>query len=56
MSKKRSIEEINEKIRKGKAVVLTAEQVAAMGPEETPALIDQKVDVVTTGTLGPICS
>ncbi len=56
MSKKRSIEEINEKIRKGKAVVLTAEQVAAMGREETPAVIAEKVDVVTTGTFGPMCS
>lgn len=56
MSKKRSIEEINEKIRKGKAVVLTAEQVAAMGREETPAAIAEKVDVVTTGTFGPMCS
>lgn len=56
MSGKRSIEEINEKIRKGKAVVLTAEQVAAMGREATAAEIAEKVDVVTTGTFGPMCS
>jgi len=56
MSKKRSIEEINEKIRSGKAVVLTAEQVAAMGKEMTPAEIFNKVDVVTTATFGPMCS
>ena len=37
MVKKRSIEEINEKIRNGKAVVLTAEQVSAMGKKMTPA-------------------
>jgi uncharacterized protein (DUF39 family) len=56
MSRKRSIEEINEKIRKGKAVVLTAEQVAAMGREATPAEVAEKVDVVPPGTFGPMCS
>lgn len=56
MAKKKSIEEINEKIRKGKAVVLTAEQVAAMGKELTPEEITGKVDVVTTATFGPMCS
>ncbi len=56
MAKKRSIEEINEKIRKGNVVVLTAEQVSAMGKEMTPAEILDKVDVVTTATFGPMCS
>lgn len=56
MLKKRSIEEINEKIRKGKAVVLTAEQVAAMGRESSASEVMNKVDVVTTGTFGPMCS
>jgi len=56
MSKKRTIEEINEKIRSGKAVVLTAEQVSAMGRESTPAEVMSRVDVVTTGTFGPMCS
>ncbi|MCJ7446378.1 MAG: homocysteine biosynthesis protein [Bacteroidales bacterium] len=56
MSKKRSIEEINEKIRNGKAVVLTAEQVSAMGKEMTPAEMMSRVDVVTTATFGPMCS
>jgi uncharacterized protein (DUF39 family) len=37
-------------------VVLTAEQVSAMGRESTPAEIAEKVDVVTTGTFGPMCS
>jgi uncharacterized protein (DUF39 family) len=53
---KKNIEEINEKIRKGKAVVLTAEQVSAMGKELTPAEISRKVDIVTTATFGPMCS
>lgn len=56
MSRKRTIEEINDKIRQGKAVVLTAEQVAAMGRETGPAGIAEKVDIVTTGTFGPMCS
>ncbi len=56
MSKKRSIEEINDRIRKGKAVVLTAEQVSAMGKEMTPAEVMSRVDVVTTATFGPMCS
>ena len=56
MSKKRTIAEINEKILSGKAVVLTAEQVAAMGREATPAEIAEKVAVVTTGTCGPRCT
>jgi len=56
MVKKRSIEEINEKIRSGKAVVLTAEQVAAMGKDMTRAELFDEVDVVTTATFGPMCS
>ena len=56
MVKKRSIEEINQKIRSGKAVVLTAEQVSAMGKKMTPAEVFSKVDVITTATFGPMCS
>jgi uncharacterized protein (DUF39 family) len=53
---KKSYQEINEKIRQGKAVVLTAEEVTAMGKEHTPAQVAAKVDVVTTATFGPMCS
>lgn len=53
---KKSIQEINEKIRKGKAVVLTAEEVSAMGKDHSPAELSRKVDVVTTATFGPMCS
>jgi len=53
---KKSYQEINEKIRQGKAVVMTAEEVAAMGRELTPAQVAEKVDVVTTATFGPMCS
>ncbi|HLN54751.1 MAG TPA: homocysteine biosynthesis protein [Bacteroidales bacterium] len=56
MTKKKTIEEINEKIRSGKAVVLTAEQVTAMSAELSHAEIARKVDVVTTATFSPMCS
>ncbi len=56
MTHKKSIEEINEKIRQGKAVVLTAGEVSEMAKEKTPAEVLKSVDVVTTATFGPMCS
>lgn len=56
MSTKKSYDEINEKIRSGKAVVLTAEEVSKMAEEKSPEDIAKKVDVVTTATFGPMCS
>ena len=56
MSIKKTYEEINEKIRSGRAVVLTAEEVSAMGKELSPAEIVKRVDVVTTATFGAMCS
>ena len=52
----KSYEEINEKIRKGKAVVLTAEEVSEMAKTMAPKEILEKVDVVTTATFGAMCS
>ena len=52
----KTYEEINEKIRAGKAVVLTAEEVAEMAREASPREIARRVDVVTTGTFGAMCS
>jgi L-aspartate semialdehyde sulfurtransferase len=52
----RSIEEINEKIRAGKAVVFTAEEVIDLVAEKGLAEATATVDVVTTGTFGPMCS
>ena len=52
----KSYEEINEKIRKGKAVVLTAEEVSEMARTMSPKEILDKVDVVTTATFGAMCS
>jgi len=52
----RSIEEINEKIKNGKAVVFTAEEIIDLVEEKGAAEAAASVDVVTTGTFGPMCS
>ncbi|MDA3821260.1 MAG: homocysteine biosynthesis protein [Bacteroidales bacterium] len=52
----KTYQEINEKIKKGKAVVMTAEEVSALAGKKTPAQVASEVDVVTTGTFGPMCS
>jgi len=56
MSKIKTYEEINRKIKSGQAVVLTAEEVAKMALEVSPEEIVEKVDVVTTATFGAMCS
>lgn len=48
--------EINDKIKKGTAVVLTAEEVAELAKTLSPKEIAEKVDVVTTATFGAMCS
>lgn len=52
----KSYAEINEKIKKGTAVILTAEEVAELSRSVSPKEIAKKVDVVTTGTFGAMCS
>ena len=52
----RTIAEINEKIKKGKAVVVTAEEIIDIVNERGIKQAVQEVDVVTTGTFGPMCS
>lgn len=56
MTCKKSYEEINEKIRRGEAVVVTAEEVIGVVAEKGYAKAAQEIDVVTTGTFGPMCS
>ena len=51
----KTIAEINEKIRKGKAVVVTAEEVLAFAQEKGLSRAAEEIDVVTTGTFGPMC-
>ncbi|MDO8785011.1 MAG: homocysteine biosynthesis protein [Syntrophales bacterium] len=52
----KTIAEINEKIKKGKAVVFTAEEIIGYVAKKGLKAAAQEVDVVTTGTFGPMCS
>jgi len=52
----KTIEEINEKIKEGKAVVVTAEEIIDIANQKGIKKAAQEVDVVTTGTFGPMCS
>ena len=52
----KTIAEINEKIKQGKAVVATAEEIIGIASEKGIARTAREVDVVTTGTFGPMCS
>jgi uncharacterized protein (DUF39 family) len=53
---KKSYQEINEKIKKGKAVVVTADEMPVIVKNEGVKKAFEKVDVVTTGTFGIMCS
>jgi uncharacterized protein (DUF39 family) len=52
----KTIAEINEKIKQGKAVVVNAEEIISIAAEKGVAKAARDVDVVTTGTFGPMCS
>jgi len=52
----KTIAEINEKIHKGQAVVVTAEEIIDVVKEKGIEKAAKEVDVVTTGTFGPMCS
>lgn len=52
----KTIAEINEKIRSKKVVVVTAEEMVDIVSERGPTRAAADVDVVTTGTFGPMCS
>lgn len=52
----KTIAEINEKIKRGQAVVVTAEEIIGLAREKGTARAAAEVDVVTTGTFGPMCS
>ncbi|MDY7031616.1 MAG: homocysteine biosynthesis protein [Thermodesulfobacteriota bacterium] len=51
----KTIEEINNRIREGKAVVVTAEEIIHIAKEKGTEKAAKEVDVVTTGTFGPMC-
>ena len=52
----KTFEEINEKIRRKEAVVVTAEEIIRIVEEKGAAQAAKEVDVVTTATFGPMCS
>lgn len=52
----KTIEEINQRIHDGKAVVVTAEEIIGIVEEKGIKKAAREVDVVTTGTFGPMCS
>ncbi len=56
MSSEKSIKEINERIKKGEALVLTAEEMVDFVDEHGEENAFQEVDVVTTATFGAMCS
>lgn len=56
MATEKTFGEINEKIKKKQAVVVTAEEMIDIVANDGPKAAAKKVDVVTTGTFGPMCS
>jgi len=55
-AKKRTVAEINERIRKGDVQVLTAEEMKKLVEKSGVEVAFKEVDVVTSGTLGAMCS
>jgi uncharacterized protein (DUF39 family) len=53
---KKSYAEINKRIKNGNAVVVTAEEMPKIVADEGVKKAFEKVDVVTTGTFGTMCS
>lgn len=52
----KTIKEINEKIKNGQVVAVTADEVIDLVAKKGVKKAAQEVDVVTTGTFGPMCS
>lgn len=52
----KTYQEINEKISKGQAVVVTADEMVGIVKKSGLAKAAREVDVVTTGTFAPMCS
>ena len=52
----KTIEQINKRIKQGEAVVVTAEEIIDLVEEKGLEKATREVDVVTTGTFGPMCS
>ena len=56
MAIQKTYEEINTKIKSGKAVIVTAEEIISIVEEKGVEKATGEIDVVTTGTFGPMCS
>jgi len=56
MGQIKTYQEINTKLKRGEAVVLTAEEVSKLAKKASPEEVAEKVDVVTTATFGAMCS
>ncbi len=52
----KTYQEINEKIKKGQVVVVTAEEIIDLVAEKGTQWVAREIDVVTTATFGPMCS
>jgi uncharacterized protein (DUF39 family) len=52
----KTIQEINDKIKQGKVVVVTAEEMTDLVRRKGTEKAAKEVDVVTTGTFSPMCS
>jgi uncharacterized protein (DUF39 family) len=52
----KTIKEINQRIKEGKAVVVTAQEMADVVKRKGAAKAAREIDVVTTGTFSPMCS
>ncbi|MBN1912999.1 MAG: homocysteine biosynthesis protein [Candidatus Omnitrophica bacterium] len=52
----KTISEINKKIKKGEAVIVNAEEIIDIVAKKGTKKAAEEVDVVTTGTFGPMCS
>ncbi|HVO68071.1 MAG TPA: homocysteine biosynthesis protein [Syntrophales bacterium] len=52
----KTYKEINEKIKQGKAVVVTAEEMIDIVKRHGNVDAARKIDIVTTGTFAPMCS
>jgi len=52
----KTLAEINEKIRKGEAVVVRADEMPEIMAKKGPEKAAREVDIVTTGTFGAMCS
>ncbi len=52
----KTYQQINQKIRDGKVVVVTAEEIIGILKKNGPVETAREVDIVTTGTFAPMCS